>query len=487
MVTVLASIWAIAGGLFAAVARLRSFLPGFLGAALFLTATPANFLGVWKTPFSSISTSKAYGLATVKRELGQGYVLGHGLALAPGNDFTLVVGLGAGSGAAFLAATLVDPAARRRAGILAAAIALAAAGAAVEQILPVAAAVLLTVAAGLAVRRRWAQAVSFTVLVFLASAFVMVPEGTYAAVLFGSEVGQRAGFAFTPEYFLRLPTEFLFFAGSEPKFFATPPEALRVWLFEAIALKEIGWIYLALAALVVLARRRNSSSVLPFAIAPAIALLIPGVVSDRLYEINIARFTVLGIALGGLAAGIAAAELVTRRKSGLGGAAARVLAAGLVVFASATWAVAVPLWPAKLSERPYPDLEEDLKATNYLRSLDYGRRALVLPGPTNKEEVNSDRWEGMHRFVVSFGATFIPMGLDRWGAAHLYQPYYLPAYNSLDEAAMAQLRIDTIYVAPRVLSGDQERMLEDAIEDGRAKLLFESSAGSRRIYDYQFP
>lgn len=485
VVTVLASVLAIAGGLFAAVARLRSYLAGFLGASLFLTATPANFLGVWKTPFGSLSTSKAYGLATVKRELAQGYVLGHGLALAPGNDFTLMVGLGAGSGAVFLASTLVDPTTRRRTGILVAAMALAAAAAAAEQILPVAVATLFAVAAGLAVWRLWSEALSFAVLGLIASVLVVVPEGTYAALAFGSEIGQRAGFAFTPEYFLRLPTEYLFFAGSESNFFAVPPETFRIWLFESIAIKEIGWIYVALASLVILSRRRYSASILAFAVAPAVALLIPGLVSDRLYEINIARFTVLGISLGGLAAGVAAAELLGKRKAGLARVGAGVLAGGLIVFAGATWMLAVPLWPAKFSEQPYPHLNEDLEATDYLRSLDYGRRALILPGPTNKEEVNSDGWEGMHRFVISFGATAIPMGLDRWGAAHLYQPYYLPAYNSLDEAAMVQLRIDTIYVAPHLLTDDQERMLENAVVEGRAKLLFESSAGNRQIYEYQ--
>jgi pimeloyl-ACP methyl ester carboxylesterase len=314
---------------------------------------------------------------------------------------------------------------------------------------------------------------------------VLIPEGTYAALAFGSEIGQRAGFAFTPEYFLRLPTEFLFFAGSESNFFAVPAQTFRIWLFEPIALKEIGWIYVALASLIILSRRRNSASILAFAVAPAIALLIPGLVSDRLYEINIAKFTVLGISLGGLAVGVAAAELLARRKAGLARVGAGVLAGGLIVFASATWMLAVPLWPARLSEQPYRYLKEELEATDYLRSLDYGRRALILPGPTDKEEVNSDGWEGMHRFVVSFGATAIPMGLDRWGAAHLYQPYYIPAYDSLDEAAMAQLRIDTIYVAPHLLNEEQERMLESAVAEGRAKLLFESFAGNRQIYEYQ--
>jgi hypothetical protein len=396
----------------------------------------------------------------------------------------MVVGLGAGAGAAFLATTLADSHARRRTAVVLAAMALAAAGAAAEQVLPVVATVLLTVAVYWAIRRRWALAVALATVVGLGAALVVIPEGTYGALVFGSDVGQRASFAFTPELFLRLPTEYLFYAGSEAKFFAVPAETLRVWLFEPIALKELGWIYLAIAVLAVLGWRRRALALWPVALVPLVALLVPGVFSDRLYEINIARFTVLGISLGGLAAGVVAAELYLAKRKGPGLTAGRLLAAGLIVFASASWFLAVPLWPARLSEQPYPHLAEDLEAAEVLRSLEYGRRALLLPGPTNKEEVNTDGWEGMHRFVVSFGATSVPMGLDRWGASHLYQPNYLLAYNSMDGAAMAELGIDTIYVAPHLLDEAQEARLAEAVLAGRASLLFESSAGHRRIYAY---
>ena len=484
VVVVVGSVWGIAGGLFAALARLRTYLAGFLGAALFMTAAPANFLGVWKSPFASLSDSRAYGLALVKREILQGYVLGHGFALAPGNDFTMVVGLGVGAGAAFLATALADSRARRRTVMVLAAMALAAAGAAAEQVLPVVAAMFLAVATGLAIRRRWAPALALAGAVGLSVALVVIPEGTYAALVFGSDVGQRASFAFTPELFLRLPTEYLFYAGSEAKFFAVPAESLRVWLFELIALKELGWIYLAIAVLAVLGWRRRALTLWPVALVPLVAFLVPGLFSDRLYEINIARFTVFGISLGGLAAGVAAAELCIARRKASGLMAGRILAAGLILFASASWFLAIPLWPARLSEQPYPNVAEDLEAAEVLRSLEYGRRALLLPGPTNKEEVNTDGWEGMHRFVISFGATSIPMGLDRWGASHLYQPNYLLAYNSMDPEAIAELGIDTIYVAPHLLDEAQEARLADAVTGGRASLLFESSAGHRRIYEY---
>ena len=484
VVVVVGAVWGIAGGLFAALARLRTYLAGFLGAALFMMAAPANFLGIWKSPFASLSDSRAYGLALVKREILQGYLLGHGFALAPGNDFTMVVGLGAGAGAAFLATALTDSRARRRTAVVLAAMALAAAGAAAEQVLPVIAAVLLAVASFWAIRRRWQLAVALVTVVGLGAVLVVIPEGTYGALVFGSDVGQRASFAFTPELFLRLPTEYFFYAGSESKFFAVPAETLRVWLFDPIALKELGWIYVAIVALAVVGWRRRTLALWPVAMVPLVALLVPGVFSDRLYEINIARFTVFGISLGGLAAGVAAAELYLAKSRGAGLMVGRILAAGLILFASASWFLAIPLWPARLSEQPYPNLAEDLEAAEVLRSLDYGRRALLLPGPTNKEEVNTDGWEGMHRFVVSFGATSIPMGLDHWGASHLYQPNYLLAYNSIDPAAMAELGIDTIYVAPLLLDEAQEARLAEAVLGGRASLIFESSAGHRRVYAY---
>ena len=117
VITVLASIYAIAGGLFAALSQFRSYKAGLLGSILFLTAGPANFLGIWKAPFDSLSTSIAYGLTTVKRDIAEGYVLGHGLILAPGNDYTVVVGLSAASGAAFLTSTLGNSSARRGVGV----------------------------------------------------------------------------------------------------------------------------------------------------------------------------------------------------------------------------------------------------------------------------------------------------------------------------------------------------------------------------------
>ena len=485
VITVLASICAIAGGLFAALSQFRSYISGLFGSVLFLTAGPANFLGIWKAPFDSLSTSIAYGLATVKRDIAEGYVLGHGLILAPGNDYTVIVGLSAASGAVFLTSTLGNSANRRRVGVLLAAMTLATAGAVAEQIFPVAAATLFATAIGLAIRGNWRLAITFTSLVGIASLLIVIPDGTYSALFFGSEVGQRSNFALTPEHFLRLPTEYLFFAGSKSLFFAAPPETFRVWIFEPIGLKELGWIYLAIVTIVILSVSRGLTSILPFAVAPVIALLIPGIVSDQLYEINIAKFTVLAIPLGGLAAGVAAAELLDRNRSRLRTIGTKGLATILIVFACATWVLGVPLWPAKLSAQPYPHVAEDLEAATYLRSLEYGRRAVVLPGPKNKEEVNSNDWEGMHRFVISFGATSIPMGLDHWGASHLYQPRYLPAYHSLDETAMEQLKINILYVAPHLLSEHQQALLTTVINTGRAQLIFESAYQHRQIYAYQ--
>ena len=130
--------------------------------------------------------------------------------------------------------------------------------------------------------------------------------------------------------------------------------------------------------ILILSVSRGLTSILPFAVAPVIALLIPGIVSDQLYEINIAKFTVLAIPLGGLAAGVAAAELLDRNRSRLRTIGTKGLATILIVFACATWVLGVPLWPAKLSAQPYPHVAEDLEAATYLRSLEYGRRAVVL-------------------------------------------------------------------------------------------------------------
>ena len=83
--------------------------------------------------------------------------------------------------------------------------------------------------------------------------------------------------------------------------------------------------------------------------------------------------------------------------------------------------------------------------------------------------MRSERMEALHLF--SDPAT----GLEAVVAIHntrlgpaLGGCRYL-AYNSLDEAAMAQLRIDTIYVAPHLLTDDQERMLENAAADAKKR------------------
>ena len=67
--------------------------------------------------------------------------------------------------------------------------------------------------------------------------------------------------------------------------------------------------------------------------------------------------------------------------------------------------------------------------------------------------------------------------MSRTGASHLYQPNYLLAYNSIDPAAMAELGVDTIYVAPHLLDEAQEARLAEAGLGGRGGRAVEGWGG----------
>lgn len=477
------SVWAITGGLFAAIALLRGYRAGLLGALLFFMAGPANVLAIWNAPAAEATVSKAYALAAAKRDLLSGFVLSHGFGLLPGNDYTIVVALGAAAGGAFLTAALWQPARRRAPAAIGAAVCFGGMAASAEQTFPVALAGLATAAAmGMVAKRStgfWMVAVAAG-----AVALALVVDGPLRSIALGSEPGRRANFGFTPQHVFTFPTAAMLYEPSASRFFQTPQGAMRVGWFDPIALKELGWLYLGLAAAPLLAAFRRRPQLLPYAASAIAALAIPGLVSDFLYPSNVGRFTSLAIPLSGLVVGLVSAELLDVRRRPLGGLA-RVLALALLVVTGGSWIATVPLWPAKVYDSANAHLREDLEAAEFARSLPYGRRALVLPGPVNQAEINSDDWEGMHKFAVSFGTLFVPLGFDEWGNVAEYQPHYRRAYGSLDPEAMDRLKIDVVYTAPRLFTPEQRAMVEGAVQAGRLTPAFESSGGSRRIYIYR--
>ncbi len=476
------SVVAIFGGIFATVASLRNYLFGLFAAAGFVTAAHASFLGLWKAPIGEYSASRGEILAGLDRELVQGFTGSHGFALLPGNDFTNVVAIAAGFGGAFLTVQLVRGSSARIPLAALAAVCFGAMAAAAEQTLPIALATLVTLALGCAVRRIWRAALTVALVAAAGMALALVPQGSLSAIAFGSELGSRASFGFTPENFLTLPTDAMLYSARTSPFFTVPAEQVRVGFFNPIVLKELPWVFLAFGLGAYFVARARRFYLVPFLGMALTAFLIPGLFTDRVYPINIARFTSVGVYLAGLVAGLVAAELWTR--SGRYRTAYRVVGVTLMILVMGSWAASVPLWPDRLYDTANASLTEDLEVAAFLRDGPYSRRALVLPGPTTLADVITDDWEGQHKFVVAFGATSIPLGLDAYSEGGWYGAHFLSAYNTLDPDAMEALGIDTVVVAPQLLSADQVDMLTRARADDRLVLDFVSSDGARHVYTY---
>ncbi len=481
LATVIVAVWAIAGGLFAAGAVLRGYLGGLLGSAFFFMAGHANALGAWKTPFGALGPSRAHGLATVDRAIDQGFVLGHSFGLQPGNDFTVVVAAACGAGGAYLAAATPGADRRRLMIVGAAAICFASMAAAAEHLLPVVIAGVAAAAVVFLISGRVRSAGWMLAVAALSVGLSLIPEGVIPSLLLGTAEGSRAGFAMRPELAFTVPTSSMFYADTPSQFFAAPLHALRVPLSAPIALKELGWLYAAGLFGVGLIALRRRWYLAPFGAAAAAALLTPGFFVDQLYPINIAKFTSLAIALGGLFTGLVVAELAQLRLA-RAGAAPRLLGAAVAAPILATWVLGAALWPVKVYESPFPNAAEDLATAEYLRSMPYGQRLLLLPGPVDKEELNSDSWEGMHRFAAAFGTVYLPLGLDRWGNIEDYREPYKAAYTSLGPSALARLEIDFVYVAPGLLSGRQRSLLDAALSSAVLELVYVSPSGAREVY-----
>ncbi len=476
------SVVAIFGAIFATVASLRNYLFGLFAAAGFVTAAHASFLGLWKAPFGEYSVSRGEILAGLDRELVQGFTGSHGFALLPGNDFTNVVAIAAGFGGAFLTVQLLRGASTRILLAALAAVCFGAMAAAAEQTLPIALAILMMLAPGYAVRGDWRAALTVALIAVTGVVLALVPQGSLSAIAFGSEVGSRASFGFTPENFFTLPTDAMLYSARTSPFFSVPAGQVRVGFFNPIVLKELPWVFLAFGLGAYFVFRARRLYLVPFLGMALTAFLIPGLFTDRVYPINIARFTSVGVYLAGLFAGLVAAELWTR--SGRYRAAYRAVGVTLMILVMGSWVASVPLWPARLYDTANASLTEDLEVAAFLREGPYGRRALVLPGPTTLADVITDDWEGQHKFVVAFGATSIPLGLDAYSEGGWYGAHYLHAYETLDSDAMQALGIDTVVVAPQLISAPQVEMLTRAREEDRLVLEFMSSGGVRAVYSY---
>ncbi len=476
------SVVAIFGGAFATLASLRNYLSGFLAAGGFVSAAHAGFLGLWKAPVGEFSVSRAEILAGLDRELVQGFTGSHGFALLPGNDFTNVVAIAAGFGGAFLTVRFLRGSTASLAVGAVAAVCFGAMAAAAEQTLPIALTTLVLLSLGYAVRRDWRTALRAALLAVAGVSFALVPQGSLSAIAFGSEAGSRASFGFTPENFLTLPTDAMLYSARTSPFFSVPVGQTRVGLLDPIVLKELPWAFLAFGLGSYLAFHGRRLYLVPFIGMTVTAFLIPGLLTDQVYPINIARFTSVGVYLAGLLAGLVAAELWTY--SGRYRTAPRSLGVALVVLAMGSWIASVPFWPARLYETANVSLSDDLEIATFLADGPYGRRALILPGPTTLSGVITDDWEGQHKFVVAFGATSIPLGLDAYSEGGRYGAHYRRAYETLDPEAMQALGIDTLVVAPRLIDAAQAEMLAGAELDARLVTEFVSSGGARAVYSY---
>jgi hypothetical protein len=468
--------------IFATLASLRTYFVGLLSAIGFAAAAHSSFLGLWKAPIGEFSASRAEILAGLDRELVQGFTGSHGFALLPGNDFTNVVAIAAGFGGAFLTVHALRQTTGGWLVVLVAATCFASMAASAEQTIPIAMMALFILTLGLTIQSDWSRAVRLILLAILSVALTLIHEGSLSAIVFGSEAGSRASFAFEPANIFTLPTDAMLYSARTSPFFSVPLGQARVYLFDPIVLKELPWVFLAVGLGAYFTTRRERLYIAPFVSMVITAFLIPGLFVDQVYPINIARFTSVGVYLAGLLAGIVAGELwLNHRKRQL---IFRTMSIVLLILTVGSWTASIPLWPARLYHTANTSLSEDMELASYLRERGYGHRALVLPGPTTLAEVITDKWEGLHKFVVSFGATSIPLGLDAYSAGEWYGAHYRRAYDTFDPIALRALRIDTVIVGQHLIDVSQANMLSTAESKGHLILEFQSSNGARAVYSY---
>lgn len=479
----LVSIWAIVAGIFATVSLMRNYLAGLMGAAGFVMAAHSNFLGLWKAPFGEFTPSRAAAVSWLDRGLIQGFTGSHGFALVPGNDVTLMVALAAAFGGALLVAAMITPGSRWVGCMVGAALSFGSMAAASEHTLPVVLGVLGFVVLALLGRRRAASAAIVAGIAVLGAILSLLPQGVLPALVFGSDTGAKATFGFAPENFLTVPTDAMIYAARASPFFSVPTGVHRVSVLSPIFIKELGWILATCVLAFYLLARRRLWHLQPFLAAAIGALLIPGLFADRIYAINVTRFTALSIYLFGLLAGLVVAELALS-KAGRTILIPRLIGVVLAILVTGSWVASVPLWPAQVYESASASVQEDLEVAEFVRALPYGRKALLLPGPLDIAGVTSHGWQGQHKYLVSFGSAFLPLGLDRWGNVEQYASRYRRAYESLDPQALKELGIDIVLTAPALLSDDQHAMVRRAVETGRMTLAFESVRGARILYFY---
>ena len=263
--------------------------------------------------------------------------------------------------------------------------------------------------------------------------------------MLGSDTGAKATFGFAPENFLTVPTDAMIYAARASPFFSVPTGVHRVSVLSPIFIKELGWILATCVLAFYLLARRRLWHLQPFLAAAIGALLIPGLFADRIYAINVTRFTALSIYLSGLLAGLVVAELALS-KAGRTVLIPRLIGVVLAILVTGSWVASVPLWPAQVYESASASVQEDLEVAEFIRAL--------------------------------------PLGLDRWGNVEQYASRYRRAYESLDPQALKELGVDIVLTAPALLSDDQHAMVRRAVETGRMTLAFESARGARVLYFY---
>ena len=143
-------------------------------------------------------------------------------------------------------------------------------------------------------------------------------------------------------------------------FFSVPTGATRVSVLSPIVIKELGWILVTFLLTLYLVAHRRLWHLQAFLAAAIVALLIPGLFTDRIYAVNVARFTTLGPSICPACSRALVVAEFALMKPRRGIIIPRLVGVTLAIYTMGSWVASVPLWPTQLYESESISIKEKL-------------------------------------------------------------------------------------------------------------------------------